>query len=333
MPEGSVRVLLTGSSGFIGGHLVEVLRERGHVVVGVDRERPQGPEPDDFVHGDLLDDGILDGVLRGVDCVFHLAASKDDWGISRQEYFRDNVAATERLIAAGRRAGVGRWFHYSTVGVLPAGAGPKDEGADYDPETDYGASKAEAEKCFHELSQDEPGAEIMILRPSAVFGPRNPETTNVHRLIEAIRAGRFVMVGDGQTRKTTSYIHNLTAVTLFLISEFRPGVQIFHYVDNPVMTTEKLVELIYQELSKSRPRWRIPRPVAESIAYLADLAAAATGIDLPITGARIAKFCTPTNFDASAIRERGFTQPVPNEEAVAKTVRWHHQHVGNRASR
>lgn len=318
-----MRILLTGSSGFIGSYLTEGLRDRGHIIVGVDREEPGWSRPDEFVHGDLLDDRILDRALDDVDCVFHLAAAKDDWGISREEYFRDNVEATRKLLDAGTERGITRWVHYSTVGILPRGAEPLDEEAPLGPETDYGASKAEAEKLVRRFSRDHPGYEVIVLRPSAVFGRRHPPTTNVHRLIEAIRDGRFVMVGDGETRKTTSYIENLVEATLFLFDRMSPGLEVFHYVDTPVMTTETLVDGIYRLLSKRRPALRVPLPVARPLAYVSDVAASVLGVDLPITAARIEKFCTPTHFDASAIRRVGFSQPVANERALAKTVRWH----------
>lgn len=318
-----MRVLLTGSSGFIGSYLTEALRDRGHVTVGIDREEPGWSRPDEFVHGDLLEDRTLEHAFDDIDCVFHLAAAKDDWGISREEYIRDNVEATRMLLAAGAERVVTRWFHYSTVGVLPRGAEPLDEEAALDPETDYGASKARAEDLVRQFSRDHPGYEVTILRPSAVFGPRHPPTTNVHRLIEAICDGKFVMVGDGDTRKTTSYIENLLEATLFLFDRMKPGLQVFHYVDTPVMTTETLVDAIYRMLSKRRAALRVPLGAARPVAYLSDLAASVLGVDFPITAARIEKFCTPTRFDASAIRRLGFSQSVVNDRALEKTVRWH----------
>lgn len=318
-----MRILITGSSGFIGSYLTEVLRDRGHVVVGVDREEPGWSRPDEFVHGDLLEDRTLERAFDDIDCVFHLAAAKDDWGISREEYFRDNVEVTRKLLAAGSDRGVTRWFHYSTVGVLPRGPDPLDEEATLGPETEYGASKAEAEKLFRRFSREHSEYAVTMLRPSAVFGPRHPPTTNVYRLIETIRDGRFVMVGDGDTRKTTSYIENLMAATVFLMRRMQPSLQVYHYVDDPVMTMNELVGAVYRLLSRSPPHIRLPLWVAKPVAYMSDVAAAVLGIDFPITAARIEKFCTPTNFSASAIRELGFEQPVPNDQAIRRTVDWH----------
>ena len=88
------------------------------------------------------------------------------------------------------------------------------------------------------------------------------------------------------------------------------------------MTTRELVDIIYDALGRDPLRLSLPLTIAKPVAKVADVAASVTGIDFPITAARIKKFCTSTKFDASAIRDLGFTQPVENEEAVRKTVCW-----------
>lgn len=88
------------------------------------------------------------------------------------------------------------------------------------------------------------------------------------------------------------------------------------------MSTQDLVNIIYDELGRDPLRWSLPLFVAKPVATVADVAASLTGIDFPITAARIEKFCTSTAFDASAVREIGFAQPVANEKAVRKTVQW-----------
>jgi hypothetical protein len=65
--------------------------------------------------------------------------------------------------------------------------------------------------------------------------------------------------------------------------------------------------------------------LAAPLAKGADVLASVTGIDFPITAARIEKFNRSTNFDGSAIRELGFRQSVNNQEALSETVAWHLQ--------
>jgi nucleoside-diphosphate-sugar epimerase len=318
-----MRLLLTGSSGYIGSRLLPHLKAQGHSVVGVDRVPDTSSLLDDFIEGDLTEPAVAKAAVEGIDMVLHLAAAKGDWGIFADEFYRDNVEVTRVLLQAGRKRRIKNWIFYSTVATMGPSEVPIDETAPLSPVIPYGASKAEAEKSFLQLVEEDSDARIVIIRPSAVFGPDNPESTNIYRLIEAIYRNRFVMIGDGNNVKTTSYIENLIAATLFLMNRMRPGVQTYIYVDETALTTGELVKRIYGLLEKKQPRWRLPLSLTRPFAYLGDLVATLTGIDLPITAARVEKFCTSTNFDARAIRRLGFHQPVTNEEALQKTVRWH----------
>jgi len=319
-------ILLTGSSGYIGTCLADQFSEKGSVVYGVDREPYEGNSLYSAVTGDLLDGSTLEQMNDHVDCICHLAAAKGDWGISEDEYYRDNLEATRNVIEAGKEAGVKDWVFYSTVSVHGPSHTPVGEETEFAPINPYGASKAEAEKLFYQLAEDDPEARVLIIRPSVVYGPGNPPSTNIYRLVDAIYNRRFAMVGPGDAIKSTSYIENLLEATLFLMERMERGVQTYIYVDEPALTTGTLVERIYRLLGKSPPSWHIPLSVASPIAAVSDFAAELTGIDFPITAARIDKFNRSTNFEASKIREDGFEQPVSNEDALRRTVEWHLHH-------
>ncbi|WP_112903191.1 NAD-dependent epimerase/dehydratase family protein [Salinibacter ruber] len=318
-----MRIVVTGSSGFIGSYLVKRLKDDGYTVVGVDREPGTPDVVDRFVQGDLAQEQIRERALDGADAVMHLAAAKDDWGIDDETFFFENLEVTRRLIADARERGIHDWVFYSSVAAIGPGDEPRTEKSSLKPSGAYGASKKEAESLLRAYAEEEPEVSCIILRPSVVFGPGNFSYTNVYRLIEAVRTNRFLMVGDGQAIKTTSYIENLIEATMYLWERRSSGVQTYIYVDEPVRTTGELVDDIYRLLGKTRPGIHIPLDLAKAVAWISDVAASVTGINFPITAARIEKFNTSTNYDASAIREAGFEQPVEIEEALQKTVNWH----------
>jgi len=324
------KILLTGCSGYIGRTLAPFLKGRGFAVIGMDR-RPYPLHPlDGFIQGDLRDERFLKQIPDTVDTICHLAAAKDDWGLSDEEYFSDNVTATRSLLDAGAARGIKNWLFYSSVAVLGSSFEALNESAPMTPKGAYGESKAQGETLFHQLAEKEPSARIIILRPSVVFGPDNPPNTNVYRLVNAIHRNRFVMIGKGDAIKTTSYIENLVGATLFLLERMSEGVHTFIYVDEPKLSTANMVQQICDILQKRPPSWSIPLGVAAPLAHLADIAAAVIRRDLPITAARIKKFCRPTNFDATMLRNLGFKQPVSMPEAVQRSVEWYLTTIGNK---
>lgn len=320
-----MRVLVTGCSGYVGSHLVPELLRQGHSVVGVDRNAWTGNPGVEFHHADLLEPAGWEPALEDVDMVMHLAAAKADWGLTAEEYRRDNVEATRVLLERACDAGVGDWFFYSTVATM----GPKNEatgeGADFSPRGPYGETKAEAERLLRHRVGGDPSRRLNVLRPSAIFGPGHPDSTNVNRLIRALRSGTFVMVGDGDVVKSTSYMENVVAATLFLMNAAPETVGTYVYVDEPQLTTAELVREICRLLGRPEPRLRIPRPVASALAAPLDVLGDLLHVDFPITRARIEKFCRATRYDSDRIREAGFQQPVDMATALERTVEWHRQ--------
>ena len=321
-----MRVAVTGAAGYVGSRLVERMRLTGHDVLGFDREAPADTGATRFIRCDLLDSGAYAGALQGVDLLCHLAAAKGDWGISYDEYRRDNVSATETLLAAARKAGVRNWIFYSTVSVLGPSETSLDERAPRRPVNPYGASKAECEAMLERYASEDPGARVVMIRPAAVYGPGNPWNTNVFRLIDAIYRGRFVMIGQGRDVKATAYIDNLLDATMFLVrrqQQHPAGVETYHYVDEPGVTTGTLVSRIHAHLAVKPRRFRLPLALASPLALLGDAASSIFRVDLPITSARVRKFCTATHFSAHRIRDQGYVQRASNEEAIQATVQWY----------
>lgn len=322
-----MRVAVTGAAGYIGHRLAARLSAAGHEIVALDRHDFQGAPGSTFVRCDLAEPSSYEGSLAGIECICHLAAAKGDWGISAEEYHRDNVVATRELIAAARRAGVGRWIFYSTVGVLGPSDTPLDEHAPRRPVNPYGASKAACEALYESYAAETPDASVLVIRPAAVFGPENPWNTNIFRLIDAIYRNRFVMIGAGHEVKATAYIDNLLDAHMFLMQRHaqqpRTGVEVYHYVDEPAEATATLVSRIHGQLGKKPPRLRVPLALASSIALVGDAAARLLRVDISITSARVRKFCTATHFTARRIRDMGFTQQVASDEAVRRTVQWY----------
>lgn len=134
-----MRILLTGAAGFIGTHIAQLARERGHEVLGVDAmlEAAHGPDaatPEGVINADLTE-ADLDPLLDGVDVVCHQAAMVGN-GVDAQDlpdYARHNDYATARLLAAMARRGVDKLVLASSMVVYGDGRYTCSEHGDVPP--------------------------------------------------------------------------------------------------------------------------------------------------------------------------------------------------------
>jgi len=208
----SETALVTGGGGFLGRHVVRQLLARGDAVRTFGRYRYPALEAlgAECHTGDLGDPGdALADAVKGVDVVHHVAAVAGVWG-DPAAFHRTNVIGTEHVIAACRRAGVGRLVFTSTPSVVAAPDGTSHEGGDESlpyPATylaDYPRTKAQAERAV--LAADGPGLRTTALRPHLIFGPGDPHL--VPRVLERARSRSLRPVGDGSARVDLTFVEN-----------------------------------------------------------------------------------------------------------------------------
>ena len=144
---------------------------------------------------------------------------------------------------------------------------------------------------------------------------------NIFRLIDGISNGRFAIVGDGTTVKTTAYVKNFTAAIRFL--SFQNLVLTSSIPDEPPLTMNEMTSHIANKLRIGRKLKKIPYYLASPIAKLFDFAVRLTGINFPITKARIDTFLRHTNFSSEKLRNMGFKQPIDTYTALDQTVSWY----------
>jgi dihydroflavonol-4-reductase len=177
-----MRVLVTGSTGFVGSHAAGALAAAGHelrlLVRSEDKMRrvfeARGMATNDFVVGDVTDPSSVKAALEGCDAVVHAAATVSIEGRRAGEVLDTNFRGTELVVGGAAAAGVRSIVYLSSLtAILDPGAqsiGPDDPVVT--GESAYGRSKAQAEDFVRGLRAA--GAPISILYPSGVLGPDDP---------------------------------------------------------------------------------------------------------------------------------------------------------------
>lgn len=290
----TVRIFLTGASGFIGRTLCPQLLERGHEVSALVRREGSEPAGTDPVAGDLSDGAHLAEAVSTIrpDCVIHLAAeiaSQRDG----QRVRAVNVDGTARLIdaclpLAGPDTATGpRFVFASTVVTGDAHGALLSEEHPLPVETPYGHSKQEAER----LALDS-GLPVVVVRPSHVYGPSG---WYAEELVPRLRQpGRFAVIGNGKNLWDVVHVHDV-AVALTLAAESAAGGSIYHVVDDEPVSFGEFMSFTASTLGVGPPR-KIPAPIAR-------LAAGRNAVDAVVRSAR--------SSNAKIKRELGWSPRFP----------------------
>lgn len=204
--EKTVKVLVTGASGMLGGAVASLLVQNGHTVRTLQR-RSSGVLGAEDVTGQLTDRSTLETAVADMDAVVHLAAKVSFTG-DPAEFHRVNVTGTADLLRAARTAGIGRFVHVSSPSVahigkplVGAAAGPADP---RQARGSYARTKAESEILA--LGANDDRMSVTAIRPHIVWGPG--DTQLVERVLNRARAGRLPLLAGGTALVDTTYVDN-----------------------------------------------------------------------------------------------------------------------------
>ncbi len=228
-----MRVLITGSEGYLGTVMAEVVAAAGHDVVGLDSGlfvgATLGPEPPrpPLVRRDLRD--VTPEDLEGFDAVCHLAALSNDplGSLAPGVTYDINHAASTRLARLAKDVGVRRFLYASTCSVYGASGtdAPLDETAPLAPVTPYAESKVRVEDDLHDLADD--SFEPVSLRNATAFGfsPRLRADIVLNDLVaSAVLDGEIVVKSDGTPWRPLVHARDIAAAFLACLEAPREAV-------------------------------------------------------------------------------------------------------------
>ena len=324
-----MRVLVTGATGFTGGHLALTLAARGDEVRALVRPKSRArfeasslPRKGVIaVEGDLLDPAEVQRAADGVDVVYHIAATYREAGQRDSAYRAINVDGTRNVLDAAKAGGARRLVHCSTGGVHGHIANPPaNEEAPFNPGDVYQETKLEAEQAAREFG-NRTGFDVVVVRPIGIYGPGD---TRFLRMFRGLARRRFPMIGSGKVFYHLTFIDDL--VEGFRLCGTLPAAKGRTYLlAGPRYTTlEQLVAMVAKELNVPPPRVHWPVWPFWTAGLLCEMVCVPLGIEPPIFRRRVDFYTKSRAFDTTrAQTELGFAPRVDLEQGIKFTADWY----------
>jgi GDP-D-mannose 3', 5'-epimerase len=264
------RILVNGAGGFIGGHMVKRLKAEGHWVRAVDLNRHEYSlsQADEFIVGDLRDQGFATEVVNGIEDVYQFAADMGGAGyIFTGEHDADvmhnSASINLNTLHYGVKAGVKRFFYSSSACIYPEynqmdSDNPKcSEESAYPaaPDSEYGWEKLFSERLYLSYMRNY-GAIVRVARFHNIFGPEGTwrggkekaPAALCRKVAETEDGGQIEIWGDGNQTRSFLYIDEcIEAVRRLVESQFNGPVNIG---SEEMVSINQLAEIIMQIAGK-----------------------------------------------------------------------------------
>lgn len=291
-----MKILVTGSSGFVGKKLVRALRRNRHQVI-------------EFTHNkdnDITNFAQINSALKGIDVVYHLAAVLDE--TKKSEMRKVNVQGTENILEAAAKNNVQQFIYLSTVGVYGNFKGKANENFPMNPETEYEKTKADAEKLVWDYQEMLP---VTILRSALVMGA-NKYWEGIVKVIEK----DLPMIGNGENKWQTVYIEDLVSVLVFVLGKEDTLGEIYNIAEEDEPTLKELYFEVKRNLKMKLEFKSIPSFAGMGMSYF-NLILGKNKILIP---AHVKRLLKNRNYSIAKIKKLGWKPRYNLRGSVVHTI-------------
>ncbi|MEK6277600.1 MAG: NAD-dependent epimerase/dehydratase family protein [Actinomycetota bacterium] len=265
-----MKVFVTGGTGFIGGHVVRKLRERGDDVACLVRIPEKGKELADLgcelVGGDLSDSKAIEAGMQGCDAVIHGAAVYEV-GIpksARSAMYDANVSGTERVLRAALEQQIPKVVYISTVGAFGNTHGKVVDETYQHPGQDFTSFYEETKYQAHQIARrliDDEGLPCVIVQPGGVYGPNDHSA--IGSQINQFLAGRMPMLAFPDLGFNMVHVEDVADGVLLALDKGQVGEQ--YVLGGQITTMRELIETVGRVSGRKAPKRAMPTPLLKAM--------------------------------------------------------------------
>jgi nucleoside-diphosphate-sugar epimerase len=312
-------IAVIGGSGFIGTRLCRRFEKSKKKFQIIDKAI-SGSFPERTIIADVRNKKNIEKALENASVIINLAAEHRDDVRPVSLYDEVNVDGARIVCEAATKHNINKIIFTSSVAVYGFSDEEPDENGKLSPFNDYGRTKMLAEDIYKKWQAELPDKRsLVIIRPTVVFGERN--RGNLYILFKFISSGYFVMIGNGKNKKSMAYVENVAAFIEYILKN-KSGVFTYNYIDKPDYDMNTLVSEVRSLLGfRKSIAFRIPYILGYLVGSILDLISAIVKKNLPLSGIRLKKFCSTTQFESS-ISKTKFIAPVILRDGLESTIRF-----------
>jgi nucleoside-diphosphate-sugar epimerase len=322
-----MKVLITGATGFLGGHLAEALVKEGKRVRALVRDEAKANRLKglgvELSCGDLREPASLVSAAKGIELIYHCAGMVDEWG-EKESFYEANVEGTRNLLEAALKNGC-KVVHTSSLTVLALHKSPKpiNETFPYSRKVLdlYTETKRKGEMIALEYAQLK-GLPVTIVRPGLIWGPRDTKT--LPRLVSHLKNKRLFLIDGGKNHLTLSYCSNVVDGLILAGKSGKSG-RVYHITDGEKITAKEYFSALARLFQLPPPKVPVPFSLALLVVFLMGIQARLTRREDPPLFTLYGLYLLTHDLEVNLSRARtelGYQPKITFKEGIKRMEAW-----------
>ncbi len=322
----SMKIAITGATGFLGKSLALWLSKEGHELYLHARSDKKAQDIKDLAKKliicDITDSEGISELVANADIVINTVSNFRSASGSPESYKQINVNGTINTFDNARIANTKRFIHISTIGVFgDIKECPASETTEYNPGDNYQRTKLDAELYCREQAAKGIDMELVVLRPCSMYGPGDMRMLKMFRML---KKGTFFVVGACDANFHAVYIDDVLSGIDIAMTKKGIDQEVFILGGEKYVSLKEYITTAAHAVGSKYPRIRIPFMPMYLLSAVVEFSCAPFNIEPPIFRRRVKFYRNNRAFNINKAKTQlGYSPSTSLKDGMSKTVEWY----------